>query len=263
VQRAAPLIVFVLAALLAAEGQAAAEPMAALVGQHRSESEEQLRGWLSAPTDLAIPQMEVIFAVRNREASEQLGRAQHDPSSPQYHKWLTPEDFAHNFGPTQDEVDAIVSWLQQEGFQVTKADRHVIWFTGSVGMAEQAFGMRMVASADGSQHSNIDDPQIPARFAEVVSAIAGLDNLGGGARAGQFHPQHPPASLTPTPGIRGFKSDGKSPRMQLAQASGTPDFVGGGNRLGFGVADMRTFYSESPLIAAGINGSPTSTRVRP
>jgi len=161
--------------------------MTTLVGQHRSESEEQLKGSSSAPADSVIPQMEVSFAIRNRRESERLGEAQQDPSSPQYHKWLTPEDFVNKFGPTQDEVHAIVVWLQQEGFRVTKASRHEIWFAGSVRIAEQAFGVRMLVSADGSKYCNIDDPQIPARFAEVVSAIAGLDNLGVVTRANQFH----------------------------------------------------------------------------
>src|SRR5713226_4644349 len=104
------LVVILLAASFAGAGRASAEPMAALTGQHRSESEEQLKGWLNAPVDLAIPQIEVIFAIQNGEASQRLLDAQQDPSSPQYHKWLTHEDSLNKFGPTQDQVDAISAW---------------------------------------------------------------------------------------------------------------------------------------------------------
>ena len=253
------LVIIVLAACFAGVNRASAEPMAALVGQHRSESEEQLSSWSSAPEDLVIPQMEVFFAIRNREAFQRLGEAQQDPSSPQYHKWLTHEELLNKFGPTQDEVNAVVVWLQQQGFQVTKADRNVIWFTGSVGVAEQAFGVRMLVSPDSTKHCNIDDPQIPARFAEIVSSIAGLDNLGVVFRADQSHTSPPAASKKPAPTTVRPKSEGPAGRLQLAQASDVPFFLSGGNHLGFGVADMRTFYSESPLIAVGINGSPTAS----
>lgn len=208
------LAVTLLAASLAGVTRVSAEPMTALAGQHHSEAEEQLRGWSSAPPYSVIPQMEVFFAIRNRSESERLSEAQQDPSSPEYHKWLTPEEFADRFGPTRDEVDAIVVWLQQQGFQVTKSDRHLIRFTGSVGMAEQAFGVRMLASADGSKYCNIDDPQIPARFAEIISSVAGLDNLGVGVRANQSHSSPPAASRSPAP--TSINRRGPGPRRCLA-----------------------------------------------
>src|SRR5258708_38854949 len=111
------LVVILFAASWAGASRVLAEPMAALADQHRAESEELLKGWLNAPVDLAIPQMEVIFAIRNGGESQRLLDAQQDPSSPQYHKWLTPEAFVDKFAPTQDEVDAIARWLLQEGFQ--------------------------------------------------------------------------------------------------------------------------------------------------
>src|SRR5260370_2501823 len=42
----------------------------------------------------------------------QLLTAQQDPSSPSYHRWLTPEEFADRFGASQDDIDKIASWLR-------------------------------------------------------------------------------------------------------------------------------------------------------
>src|SRR4051794_23632990 len=46
----------------------------------------------------------------NRSAAQQadleaLLKAQQDPSSPQYHKWLTPDQFAARFGMAQSDID--------------------------------------------------------------------------------------------------------------------------------------------------------------
>src|SRR5205814_10440731 len=46
---------------------------------------------------------------------EALLAAQQDPSSPQYHRWLTPDQFAARFGMAQSDIEKVQSWLQQQG----------------------------------------------------------------------------------------------------------------------------------------------------
>src|SRR6185369_14819214 len=58
-----------------------------------------------------------VSLVLKRSASQeadltQLLAEQQDPSSANYHRWLTPERFADRFGASQDDVNKIVSWLQ-------------------------------------------------------------------------------------------------------------------------------------------------------
>jgi len=43
---------------------------------------------------------------------------QQDRLSPNYHKWLTPEQYGKQFGPTDSDMQTIVLWLQSQGFQV-------------------------------------------------------------------------------------------------------------------------------------------------
>ncbi|MGA7424645.1 MAG: protease pro-enzyme activation domain-containing protein, partial [Candidatus Sulfotelmatobacter sp.] len=43
---------------------------------------------------------------------------QQDRSSPNYHKWLTPEQFAERFGVSQGDINKITAWLESQGFQV-------------------------------------------------------------------------------------------------------------------------------------------------
>jgi subtilase family serine protease len=41
----------------------------------------------------------------------ELLRQQQDPSSPRYHRWLTPQQVGEQYGPTQHDLDALTSWL--------------------------------------------------------------------------------------------------------------------------------------------------------
>jgi len=55
-----------------------------------------------------------------QEASLQaLLKAQQDPGSPSYHKWLTQAEFGQQFGMSSADLDKVTGWLQQEGFTVT------------------------------------------------------------------------------------------------------------------------------------------------
>src|ERR1017187_2181474 len=45
-------------------------------------------------------------------ALQQLLAGQQDPASPNYHQWLTPEQYAGSFGASQEDVDKIKAWLE-------------------------------------------------------------------------------------------------------------------------------------------------------
>src|SRR5712691_7254408 len=64
-----------------------------------------------------------------------------DPSSPNYHKWLTPEQYASRFGLSQNDLDKIVWWLQDQGFTVDGKARSRTWitFSGTAQQVESAF----------------------------------------------------------------------------------------------------------------------------
>ena len=52
-----------------------------------------------------------------QEASLQaLLKAQQDPSSPSYHKWLTPAQFGEQFGMSSADLAKVSAWLQEAGF---------------------------------------------------------------------------------------------------------------------------------------------------
>lgn len=121
--------------------------------------------------------MEIRFAVRNKAQLDQLLAEQQNPASPNFHHWLATGEYDRRFGPGATEVDAVSAWLKSEGFAVEAASDGGLKFSGTVAQAEHAFATRLTRFGDGSTYANIADPSIPSRFADVISAILGLDNM--------------------------------------------------------------------------------------
>ena len=54
---------------------------------------------------------------RERQLQKLLGELE-DPSSPNYHHWLTADEFGQRFGASPRDVDTIAGWLRAHGFRV-------------------------------------------------------------------------------------------------------------------------------------------------
>jgi hypothetical protein len=102
-------------------------------------------------------------------------------SSPNYHMWLTPEQFGQQFGPADADIQAVTDWLTAQGFQVNHvaAGRTVIEFSGTAGQVRQAFHTEIHKFVvNGKEHwANASDPQIPAALKPVVAGFASLNNF--------------------------------------------------------------------------------------
>src|SRR5689334_15620286 len=63
-----------------------------------------------------------------------------DPASPNYHKWLSPEQFADRFGMSAADLDKVTGWLRSEGLEVRDVarGRHWLTFRGTAGRVGRA-----------------------------------------------------------------------------------------------------------------------------
>jgi len=136
-----------------------------------------------APDDLPMERMLLVLQ-RGQEqevALRQLLDDQQVKSSPQFHRWLTPEQFGQQFGPADSDLQAVTDWLASQGFQVTKVavGRTVIEFSGTAGLVRQVLGAEMHRfRVNGQDHwANTGDPQIPAALAPVVAGFVSLNNF--------------------------------------------------------------------------------------
>jgi subtilase family serine protease len=106
---------------------------------------------------------------------------QQDRSSPNYHKWLTPAEFADRFGMTRNDVNRVVAWLEAQGFTVTSIanSRNQISFEGTVAQVETVFRTEIHNYlVDGEIHfANATNPSVPAALAGLVPAVGHLHNF--------------------------------------------------------------------------------------
>src|SRR5215831_2271913 len=116
-----------------------------------------------------------------QNALESLLAEQRDPSSPNYHKWLTPEQYADRFGPSQSDIYQIAGWLGDRGFVITTVSRSrtAIVFTGTAQQVQNAFQTEIHSfQVENQRHfANVSPPSIPAALSDVVGGIRGLDDF--------------------------------------------------------------------------------------
>jgi subtilase family serine protease len=106
---------------------------------------------------------------------------QQDRKSSNYHKWLTPEQYADRFGLSSSDVAKISQWLKSQGFQNIQTARGHNWFmfSGTAAQIQSAFGTEIHRyKVDGEVHvANATSPKIPAALSGIVVGIRGLDDF--------------------------------------------------------------------------------------
>jgi subtilase family serine protease len=112
---------------------------------------------------------------------ENLLADQQDASSPDFHNWLTPLQFADRFGLSSADIGRITTWLKDQGFKIgyVAQGRNRILFSGTAQQIENTFGSEIhLYQVDGELHyANSAEPSIPAVLAPLVQTIMGLDDF--------------------------------------------------------------------------------------
>jgi hypothetical protein len=205
-------------------------------GVHRLARAEFDRGAI----DDALQANRMVLVLHRSDDQEsalrQLLDGQQSKGSGNYHAWLTPDQFGKQFGPADQDVQAVTSWLQSHGLQVNPvgAGKMFIEFTGTVGQVRNAFHTdihRFVIN--GVQHyANVSDLQIPAALAPVVVGVTSLHNF-------------PRKSLMHRAGVYRRSKETGEVRPMFTVSSSPIGYV-------VGPADFAKIYN----VPATINGNP-------
>jgi len=67
-----------------------------------------------------VKKLALNLPLRNEAELDSLIQQIYDPHSPNYHHYLSAQEFADRFAPTQADYDAVVGWAQVNGFTVTR-----------------------------------------------------------------------------------------------------------------------------------------------
>jgi uncharacterized protein (TIGR03437 family) len=112
---------------------------------------------------------------------EKLLADQQDASSPDYHKWLSPEQYADRFGASRTDMAKISDWLTSEGFSVdyVAQGRNWILFSGTARQVRRTFHTEIhTYRVDGETHyANVANPSVPAVLEPLALALMGLDDF--------------------------------------------------------------------------------------
>jgi hypothetical protein len=154
----------------------------------------------------------------------------HTPASPNFHQWITAEEFGARFGPAKQDLDTITRWLESHGFKVNVVypSSMVIDFSGTAAQVRNAFQTEIHhIEVQGAKHiANTNDPQIPAALAPIVSGVVSLHDF-------KPHSMH---------------------HMRKARTEFTFPDSAGGTSYAVVPADLATIYNLNPLFSAGHSG---------
>jgi len=218
---------------------------------HRAQAQYD-QGEVSASTQLTHMRLVLSRTSEQQAALDQYLAQLQDKSSPNYHKWLTPEQFGKLYGPADSDVAALVAWLESHGLQLETISkgRTNIAFSGTVSQVEEAFhtSIHSFQAGEAQFTSNTTDPQIPSALAGVVKGVAHLNTIRPRphlvrGNAGRVNPQT--KRMEPTSDVSANK-----PRTGLTDTSG-------GDFLYIVPADAATIY-DTPNAFNANNTSGTS-----
>jgi len=122
----------------------------------------------------------IMLPLRNQsELTSLLGRL-YDPSSPDYHQFLSVAEFTDRFSPTEQDYQAVVAFAKANGFTVieTPPNRLLVDVNGSVAQIQKAFHIEMKVYLHPTENRTFYSPdREPSLDLSVpVSHIAGLNN---------------------------------------------------------------------------------------
>ncbi|HEX4128127.1 MAG TPA: MBG domain-containing protein [Acidimicrobiales bacterium] len=134
-----------------------------------------------APAATPLP-LTVTLKPRDPAALAAEVQAVSDPGSAEYHHFLTPAQFAEQFGPTPATLAQVTSSLRQEGLTVgvPSATGLALPVSGTVAQVQTAFSTPISQyrlSSGKTGYDNATAPEVDTSVAPQIQGILGLDTL--------------------------------------------------------------------------------------
>jgi len=119
--------------------------------------------------------------LRHPEALTTLLRQLYDPTDPRYHQYLTPAEFTAEFGPAEQDYQAVIAFAQANGLRVTTVhpNRVVLDVSGTVADIERTFhlSLRTYRHPVEDRVFYAPDTEPTLELAVPVLHISGLSDL--------------------------------------------------------------------------------------
>ncbi|HEX3345392.1 MAG TPA: protease pro-enzyme activation domain-containing protein, partial [Polyangiaceae bacterium] len=181
-----------------------------------------------------VVSVSIIFKVTDTKGLEAFVQSSQDPSSRQYHSFLSVNDFASRFSPSKKDIARVAAYLTPFGITVgsTLADDLVLKATGTIAAFTQAFTFTMHDFQRGSKryHRPTQAPHLPSALSDVMLVVAGFSTQ--------------PAAVTKL--TSATQASPKFARSLALPKSGTATGIPGNYTVG----DFANEYDVNPLYTA-------------
>jgi subtilase family serine protease len=232
----------------------------------------QSSGELPAETQLNLA---IGLPLRDAQTLESLMRDVYDPASRLYHHFLTPDEFAAQFGPTAEQYDAVIAFARANNLTVTGTHRNrmLLDVSGAASDVGRAFGVHLRTyhrpSGNGDFFAPDAEPSVQGDI--PILDVSGLSNyrlpqplIRGSARLNR------PANARPNAGSGSggayMGGDFRAAYVPGVALNGAGQAVGLVEFDGFYASDIASYESQAGLAAVplqtvlldGYNGAPTT-----
>jgi len=145
----------------------------------RLHSGETMVGPLSTSQPLHI---EVALKLRNQAQLQQFLAAARSSSLLVAHRTMSPQQFIDHHSPTQDQANAVATYLRQAGFSNVRVapNRLLVSADGNADVATAAFGTQFALVRDRHGRAafmNTSGVRLPASLASSVLSVIGLQDV--------------------------------------------------------------------------------------
>ncbi len=165
--------------------------------------------------------------LRNSAGLDEFLAQVYEPGSPVFRQYLTPEEFAAHFGPSEQDYEAVKNFALENGLTIaaTYDNRLLLDVTGPASNVEKAFHLTLLTYQHPTEARNFfapdRDPSVPTNL--PIADVQGLNNY--------WRPH---------------------PRLHLSSATGPVTRTGSGADGSYAGADFRNAYVPgSPLAGTG------------
>jgi kumamolisin len=183
----------------------------------------------------------IILNVRHLRRLESFVAQTTRPGSPQFHRFLSVQQFVRRFAPSSREIGEFTQYLESFGITVDKIypDNLDITVTGTAAQLNAAFStqLRDYTRNGRTFHRPAWKFVLPGQFSALVLSVPGLSN-----EVGDFHANNDRLG-------QGAYS-AAAPAAVTWPRNGTASGIPGDYTVG----DVANFYDFNPLYRAGIQG---------
>jgi len=123
----------------------------------------------------------VSVNLRNADQLQAFNKSVNTRGSANYHQFLTPDQFKAAYSPTDVQVQAVVTHLQQSGFTniTVSPNNTLVYADGNAAAVNKAFNATMKSYTENGKlkFANDSDAMVPQALSGIVGAVTGLQNV--------------------------------------------------------------------------------------